>query len=188
MTSQVGICNGALNQLGASTILALTEDSKNARVLNQRYDMVRDKVFREHPWNCLLKRVSLAQDTDKPAYEYTNQYTLPSDCIRVLKTFEMKDNVDFKVEGRKILTNATTVKILYVARITDTTQYDTSLVETLSAAIAADIAYAITGSTTLLQLMEQKYLEKLKDARFADATEGMPDELDADFPFIASRL
>jgi hypothetical protein len=36
--------------------------------------------------------------------------------------------------------------------------------------------------------MEQKYLEKLKDARFADATEGMPDELDADFPFIASRL
>jgi hypothetical protein len=39
----------------------------------------------------------------------------------------------------------------------------------------------------MLQLMEEKYLQKLKDARFADATEGMPDEIDSDYPFIASR-
>ena len=53
MASQVDICNGALNQLGASTIISLTEDSKNARILNQRYEKVRHRVFREHPWNCL---------------------------------------------------------------------------------------------------------------------------------------
>ena len=39
-----------------------------------------------------------------------------------------------------------------------------------------------------MQLFEGKYKEKLKDARFADATEGMPEELDADFPFIASEV
>ena len=61
------------------------------------------------------------------------------------------------------------------------------MAETISAALAADVAYAITGSTTVMQLFEAKYKEKLKDARFADATEGMPEELDADFPFIASR-
>jgi len=61
------------------------------------------------------------------------------------------------------------------------------LSETISAALAADIAYAITGSTTVLELMEAKYKDKLKDARFADATEGMPDEIDSDYPFIASR-
>jgi hypothetical protein len=80
------------------------------------------------------------------------------------------------------------MKILYVAKITDTTEYDTSLVETLTAALAADIAYGITGSTTMIQIMEERYKEKLKDARFADATEGMPDEIDADFPFISSRF
>tara|TARA_R100000935_G_scaffold58811_1_gene98164 strand:- start:3520 stop:4086 length:567 start_codon:yes stop_codon:yes gene_type:complete len=188
MTSQVDICNGALNQIGASTIVSLSDDSKNARMLNQRYEMVRDRVFREHPWNCLLKRATLPADTATPEYEYSYQYTLPADCIRVLKTFQMQDDVDFKVEGRKILTDAETVKILYVARITDTTQYDTSLNETLTAALAADIAYGITGSTTIIQIMEQRYKEKLKDARFADATEGMPDTLDADSPFIASRF
>ena len=70
MSSQVDICNGALNQLGASTIISLSDDSKNARMLNQRYDMVRDRVFREHPWNCLLKRVSIAADATAPTYEY----------------------------------------------------------------------------------------------------------------------
>ena len=36
MASIVDICNGSLNQLGASTILTLTEDSKNARLCNAR--------------------------------------------------------------------------------------------------------------------------------------------------------
>ena len=187
MASQVDICNGALNQLGASTIISLTEDSKNARILNKRYEMVRDRVFREHPWNCLIKRTKLAQDAATPAYEYSYQYTLPSDCLRVLKTYEQKDDIDFKIENGKLLTDAGTVYILYVARITDTIIYDTSLVETLSSAIASDICYAITGSTTLCDMMEMKYKEKLKDARFSDATEGMPDELDTDYPFISAR-
>ena len=51
MASVVQICNGALNQLGASTILTLTEDSKNARLCNARFENVRDAVFRHHPWN-----------------------------------------------------------------------------------------------------------------------------------------
>ena len=45
MASVVDICNGALNQLGASTILTLTEDSKNARLCNARYTQVRDLVI-----------------------------------------------------------------------------------------------------------------------------------------------
>ena len=40
MASVVDICNSALNMLGASTITALTEDSKAARVCNQRYDFI----------------------------------------------------------------------------------------------------------------------------------------------------
>jgi len=36
MASTVDICNGALNQVGATTILSLTEDSKNARLCKSR--------------------------------------------------------------------------------------------------------------------------------------------------------
>jgi len=75
MASKVEICNSALNMLGANNITDITEDSKNARLLNQRYDPVRDAIFRSHAWNCLIKRVQLAQDTDTPTHEYAKQYT-----------------------------------------------------------------------------------------------------------------
>ena len=193
MASIVDICNGALNQLGASTILSLTEDSKNARLCNARYTQVRDSLFRSHPWNCLQKRVQLAADTTAPAWGFTSAYTLPTDCLRLLRILDYDSN--HKVEGRKILTNNSSMKILYVARIEDPNEYDELLRETLSAAIAADIAYAVTSSNPVAQNMYNLYQTKLKDARFVDATEGqntsqedgMADVVDAN-DFLSSRF
>lgn len=193
MASVVDICNGALNQLGASTILSLTEDSKNARLCNARYTQVRDSVFRSHPWNCLQKRVQLAADTDTPAWGFTKQYTLPADCLRLLTILDYDS--DYKVEGRKILTDNSSVKILYISRIEDPNEYDELLRETLSAAIAADIAYAITSSNPLTANMYNLFKDKLKEARFVDSTEGqntqwdkgMADVMDAS-TFINSRF
>lgn len=192
MASTVDICNGALNQLGASTIISLTEDSKNARLCNARYTQVRDSLFRSHPWNCLQKRVQLASDTDTPAWGFSYQFTLPADCLRVLR-IEDYDS-DYKIEGRKIVSNVSTMKILYIARIEDANQYDEILRETLSAALGADIAYAITSSNPVAQNMYSLFQEKLREARFVDATEGqntiqdngMTDVIDAG-SFINSR-
>ena len=75
MASVVDICNSALNQIGASNIIALTEDSKAARLCNQRYEFVRDATFRAHPWNSLTTRASLAPDTATPVFEFTKQFS-----------------------------------------------------------------------------------------------------------------
>ena len=192
MASTVDICNGALNQLGATTILSLTEDSKNARLCNQRYTQVRDGVFRSHPWNCLQKRIELAADTTAPAWGFSYAYTLPSDCLRLLRILDYDSN--YKVEGRKILSNTSSMKILYVARVTDPNEYDELLRETLSAALGADIAFGITSNNQTSQNMYQLFQEKLRDARFVDSTEGqnieqdlgMADVIDAG-TFINSR-
>ena len=192
MASTVDICNGALNQLGATTILSLTEDSKNARLCNSRYTQVRDGLFRTHPWNCLQKRVELAADTTAPAWGFTSAYTLPADCLRLLKILDYDSN--YKVEGRKILSNASSMKILYIGRITDPNEYDELLRETLSASLAADIAYGITSSNPVAQNMNTLFQDKLRDARFVDATEGqntspdlgMTDEIESS-TFINSR-
>ena len=192
MASVVDICNGALNQLGASTILTLTEDSKNARLCNSRYTQVRDGLFRTHPWNCLQKRVELAADTDAPAWGFSYAYTLPSDCLRLLRILDYDSN--YKVEGRKILSNTSSMKILYIARVTDPNEYDELLRETLSAALGADIAFGITSNNQTAQNMYQLFQDKLRDARFVDSTEGqnieqdlgMADAIDAG-TFINSR-
>lgn len=170
MASVVQICNGALNQLGASTILTLAEDSKNARLCNARFENVRDAVFRSHPWNCLLTRIQIAADTATPAWGFTSQFTLPADCLRLIRLFDYDS--DHVVEGRKILSNSSTMKILYISRVTDPNEYDESLREVLSSALAADIAYAVTSSNPVAQQMYVLFQEKLKDARFVDSTEG----------------
>ena len=193
MASTVDICNGALNQLGATTILSLTEDSKNARLCNSRFTQVRDGVFRSHPWNCLQKRIELAQDTTTPAWGFKYAYTLPADCLRLLRILDYDSN--YKVEGRKILSNTSSMKILYIGRITDPNEYDELLRETLSSSLAADIAFAVTSNNTTATNMYNLFQDKLKDARFVDSTEGqnveqdlgMADVIDAG-TFINSRF
>ena len=192
MASTVDICNSALNLLGASTISALTEDTKNARLCNQRYEPIRNRVFRSHNWNCLIKRVELAQDSTGPVIEYTYGYTLPSDCLRVLKvhngtTDSIESALDYKVEGRKIVTDEGTVYLIYVAIDTDPTNYDSYLYEAVSHQLAADLAYAITNNSTLANQYMSRADERLREARFIDATENALDTIEAN-EFTDARL
>jgi hypothetical protein len=176
MASVVSMCNSALNLLGASTISALTDDSKNARLCNQRYEPIRDRVFRGHAWNCLHKRVQLAQNSTAPVVEYSNAYALPADCLRVLKihngtTDSIASSIDYKLEGRNIVTDEGTVFLIYIAKDTDPNNYDTYLQESISHQLAADIAYAVTNNATLAKNYMERADERLREARFIDATE-----------------
>ena len=93
----------------------------------------------------------------------------------------------FVIEGRKLLTDEGTAKIKYIGRVTDTEQYDASLVEALAARLAAEICYAITGSTSMVQIQTSLYEAKINEARFNDATEGATQRLEAS-DFIESRF
>ena len=170
MASVVQMCNSALNQLGAASITSLTDNSKNARLCNERYETIRDAVFRSHPWNSLIKRQQLAQDTATPAWGFKYQFTLPADSLRVLAIDAY--NSDYKVEGRKILSNESTIKLIYVSTITDPNEMDVLLRETISAALASDLAYSITANLQVSGLMAEKYQAKLSEARHSDASEG----------------
>ena len=198
MPSVVDICNEAMDLLGAATITALTEDSKEARLSNRRFETVRDQVLRAHPWNAVIERKELAQDSSAPAFGFAHQYTLPTNpyCLRVLSFWN--GNVDneiaaydsqnmFKVEGRKVLSDETTCRIIYIARITDTEQYDSLLSSTIAHKLASEVAYAITGSNSVAQQMFQLYQARLGEARSMDAAEGMPDKIISD-TFINSRF
>lgn len=201
MTSNVDIANYALNIIGASNISSLDENSKPGRLVNQRFESVRDAVFRSHPWNCLIRRAELAQEIEAPAFGYTYQYPLPADpyCLRVLEfsngslsypqdnMFSNTGGPVFVIEGRKLLTDEGTARIKYIARVTDPQQYDASLIEALAARLAMEIAYAITGSTSVVQIATALYDEKMKEARFVDATEGAPQKLEAS-DFIEARF
>jgi len=192
MASIVDIANNALNILGASTISSLTEDTKNARICNQRFENVRNRVFRGHPWNCLIKRVQLAQNSTAPVIEYTYAYALPSDFLRVLKihngtTDSVASDMPYKVEGKNIITDEATVYLVYVSKDTDPNNYDSYLYEVLAYQLAADMAYGITNNATLAKNLLVDADEKLRESRFVDVTENSTDTVEAN-EFTDARL
>ena len=198
MPSVVDICNEAMDLLGAATISALTENSKEARLCNRRFETVRDSDLRAHPWNCAITRATLAQNSDAPAFGFNFQYNLPTDpfCLRVLSFWNTNvdnelsaydSNIMFKIEGRRVLSNESTCKIIYISRVTDPEQFDSLLSSTIAHRLASETAYAITSSNSVAQGMVALYDARLKEARSMDAMEGFPDQIQAD-EFINIRF
>src|SRR5687768_17911958 len=114
MTSAVEICSNALRMLGANPIIALTDESTEARLCNGLYATTRDDLVSAHPWNFCKRRVALAQLADVPAFEYSVQYELPADYIATLKTWP--EYVPYRIEGRRLLSHSDGMKLLYKAR------------------------------------------------------------------------
>ncbi len=184
MASEVGICNAGLLMLGENPILALTDNSKAARTCNTLYAQKRDWLIRSHEWKFAIKRSTIANDSASPDHEWDNQSTLPTDCVRLLDIYP--PSIKYKLEGRKILSNETTLPIRYLARVTDPNEMDEGFREVLSTVIAKESAITLTGSTRKQQRMEDSYEVKLSDARFQGAIEDAPDSIGAE-DWIDSR-
>ncbi len=170
-STDIEIINMAFTRCGASPITALDDANDKARLALEYYEPTVQLTLRKHPWNFAVKRVSLAQDTETPVNEWAHQYTLPADpyCLRVLQINEGRDN--YVIEGRKILTDAATVYLRYVARVNET-EFDPMFVRVLVLELAATFTYRLTISeaqrNSIIQELQQIVLP---DARFADAME-----------------
>ena len=182
MATDVSICSNALRRLGDQAITSLTDDSERARLCNAFYEDARDACLRGYPWNFAINRASLAKLTTAPAYGFANQFLYRNNpyCLRVL-SMEFADSI-FKIEndptnGRVLLTDEDSANILYIGRITNTTLFDTMFVDVLTAKLALDLAYPITGSVQLQGQMEKLYKAKLSEARSVDGQEGIIDDL-----------
>ena len=169
--SIVDIANKALTYLGTDAITAITDDTVEGRAVNRIYEQSRQYCLRDHPWNFAMVRVALAASTTAPVWKYTNAFNWPTGCLRII---ELDTTEEWVVEGRTIVSDAAApLNILYIADITDTSLYDAKFVEAFSMRLAADVAYEITASQTVVQAAEQKYMMLIQEARLVDAQEGL---------------
>jgi len=176
--SWTSINNMALAKLGAKSISNIdTDDSNNAIKCRAIYENVRDELLRAYDWNCAIERAELVMLASTPEFGYSYEYTLPAApyCLRVLN---MDGDYEFKVEGRKLLTNQDECKIRYIKRITNPTQLDSLFIKVMVADLASQLAIAITNSNTLKDRMDREFELALLEARMANAIEGAEDDLD----------
>jgi hypothetical protein len=185
--TDVSICSNALLMLGDKPINDLTENTDRARLAANLYESVRDAILRGHPWNCCITRVSLAPDSTTPAFDWACQYTLPSDFLKALSVGEAGLESEFRIEGRKLLCDDNPALLRYIAKNTNPATWDTCLVDVVTTAMAARMAYPITQSATLAQTLEQTAELTLKRAKSVDGQDDTGEAF-GDERLFAARL
>lgn len=197
--SNVAIANLALTKLGDLRILNLTDNTKPAREVNAVFDMARDYLQRRFSWRFCIKRANLAADTSTPLWDWSYQYPIPTDCLRILQvgqwypTPDLSDLIstggqEYVLEGKYILSNqAGPLKLRYLSRVTDPVQFDTAFDMAFSAYLAYLVAEPLTASAEQKQMAYQDYRNAVKDAVIANAIENPPESL-ADQTWILARL
>lgn len=187
------IANYSLAVLGAKRISDITDDTiKSARIMNLHYAQARQEVIRAGKWNFAIQRKTLSQHADAPEYGYAYQYSLPADFMRLDRVnevsiwdtqrsdwFEIENGLDSGDNsiGPVLLTNATNIRIRYVADITDTQRFDPLFTQALTVLLAAKGARAITGSERKEQELRNQYEAiDLPHAQQVDGAETMSGE------------
>lgn len=183
-STEVEIANSALIKVGAQLITSLNDNVKGARIIKEQLPKLRDELILSHPWNFAIKRVELAALVTAPIQlqepdDFRYQLQLPNDVLRVLDT-DILFPQPWQIEGDKLLANNNTVKIKYLAQITDPSKWTATFSEVLSLRLAADVSYSLVQSVTLSQQLYALFERKLGEARSYDAQEGRVKRVESD--------
>lgn len=190
VTSVTQIQNSALIKLGAERIISEDDNSNRAKLVKEQYPKVRDMLLRSHPWKFATYRATLAEVTPKPdtVFDFDHVFALPADCLRVIETSLTAVNYlsRWQIEGRQLMCDSEAVTIKYIGRVADVSQFDDNFCEVLALALADDISYAITQSTSLRDSIKKDYNSALMVARSFNAQQGSVQRVEAE-EFINSR-
>lgn len=115
-----------------------------------------------------------------PDWGFEHTMALPSDYLRSVLQDKRLTEYIYKVEGSNIVTDETDLPFVYVYNLTDTTKFDPILDRALARAMAAQMAYPITGQMKAATDMEQLYRMAISEAKTADAMEETPNKFNDD--------
>lgn len=183
MASEVSICNQALSWLGVSAILSLDDPQKQAQLCKANYDQLRDTVLEEGKWSfATSRRVYSSPLATGPAYGYTNKFVLASTELYVIEANDTGEpqgdyDLDWRVEERHIVTDATIVYAKVIIQITDVQKFSNLFRQALAARIAAELAMPLTESHKKMIDMLALYDAKLTIAMTMDGMQGSSDRV-----------
>jgi len=190
-TSAVSICSNASLMLNGGTISSFNDPSERARQCSNLYPTVRDYVLSAHPWNCCIKRVQLSPDVETPAFDWAFQFTLPADFLRIMQVGELGSepeyNIEFGDDGtKKLLMDDSVLLLRYCFANTNEATWTPLLVMAVTLAMRQVLAYPITASTSLEQLISQSIAPMIQKAQAIDSSDQPPQTL-GDFRLLNSR-
>jgi hypothetical protein len=182
--SITSICNAAMIHLGEDLIVSAfpPDNSKRAILCNQRYDPVRRRVLRAHPWTCAKKQMALAASVTAPLFDYDNAYPLPFDFLRMWdESDDDNSQPDYELQSGLLLTDdGPPFNAVYLFDLQDPTVMDALLVDLIGLELALELCEPLDQSSGTMQGIETK-LKRIEDkADLVDSQENTSRELDDD--------
>ena len=178
-TSEADICNAALYKVGGARIISLSDNTREGKLCKDLYAKTRRRLLRSHPWGFATKRVSIPALITTPKFEFSKEYQLPADCLRVFKV-EDDEIYPWRIEGKKLVTDNGAALIRYVYDNTDVSSYTDDFSDALAGALAVELSYPLSSSDTLRKEVFAYAQDSLRKARNANAQEGAGDRFYAD--------
>ncbi len=173
------IASMALIRLGGAPITDFTANTREAQVVSNMYDTVKETLFNYAQWNFATQKKILAQLSETITDpNYTAVYSMPANLIRVIGVFDNNGNyyTDYSVENNKIYTTFSGARLQYIELQTES-DFPAFFTECLVAKLAFEMAEAITGIGSVQERLFQEFNEKLRKARIADGQENPPQKI-----------
>jgi hypothetical protein len=186
MSSETDIANLALVPLlGCNRITNLDDNQTEAIVMKASYTHCRDTVLEARAWTFATTRGIWIPTIDTIPFGFTYSYQIPSTVLKVLtvanagtgNVFSSSDSTfKWQREKDRVITDAESINVRYIEKITNTNQFSTGFVNALSLYLAWYNCVALTESTTLKSSLWAQYQDALFDAATADGQQGRKEQ------------
>lgn len=124
--------------------------------------------------------------TEAPAFGYAHQYQLPAGCIRLVQCFP--EGVYWKIEGDKVLSDATGLRCTYIFQPQNLDTLDPLLAQAVALKLATKLAYPQTENKSLVESIQYEYDRVLlTKARGIDSLEDNVESSNAEPSWLESR-
>jgi len=155
---EVDICNLALAHLGdTARLVTLDDDTRQAELCRQYYDLARDGLLEMHRWEWATRRITLETTTKEDTVtQWDYAYLLPDDWLDTISILPpnapddywegtTRQPVPYAIEldsqgDRVLLSNEANASMRYTTRVVDTTKFSASFVKALSWYLASMLA------------------------------------------------
>lgn len=145
MLTLLEIANKALGRIGCERIASLSDDNNRAKLCSDFIEISKQATLEMCPWSFARKRVELTS-TGTPDFEYTYSFTPPTDLIKIVKEY---DENEYLEEGGLILSDAETLKLVYIYDIDENVKRTPSFDTAWYLILGANLAYSLTQNTAL---------------------------------------
>jgi len=173
------ICNMSLDRVGAARITSF-DNSNTAEGIACRLHFWHtvNYLLESFDWPFSRGRAILSQSTDDPAFEWDNQFLLPSDFLAMRHNYtESKSSFPderWEIEGNMLMTNDSEVSLKYTKKVTDTSQFSTLFIELLVLTMAFKMLPKIAGTeaASLTKTIGEELTYKTNKARSKTLQDG----------------